>query len=71
MAGTWGGANKWYAAVANDNTLITLDTLTGARTVIGKFGVTIYGLAYDYTSATLYGVAYDGISVSSLYKITR
>ncbi len=68
-AGTWGRGNKWYGVVYADNTLITIDTLTGARTVIGNVGLDIMGLTYDYTSNKLFGTGYSG-STSSLYSIS-
>lgn len=61
--GAWAN-NHWYAAVYSDNNFIEIDTLTGARTVIGPLGFGIYGLAYDQTSDTLFGT--DG---TSLYRI--
>jgi len=67
--GTWGGMNKWYGAVYSDNTLVTLDTVSGARTVIGQIGVGISGISYDYTTSKLYGISWDG-SASSLYAIS-
>jgi hypothetical protein len=69
-AGTWGLGNKWYGAVYGDNTLITLDTVTGARTVIGNIGIGLSGIAFDYTSNTLYGVDWNTTnSNSSLFAI--
>ncbi len=69
---TWGGLNKWYGAVGTDNKLITIDTITGARTIIGNLGVGILGLAYDYKTFTLYGISYNSsTSNSSLYKINE
>ncbi|MFA4852601.1 MAG: choice-of-anchor J domain-containing protein, partial [Bacteroidales bacterium] len=68
-AGTWGGVNKWYGVVYNDNTLVTLDTVTGVRTVIGPVGAAISGISYDYTTSKLYSVSWDG-SASSLYSIS-
>ena len=67
--GTWGLGNKWYGTVYTDNTLITMDTVTGARTVIGKLGVEIDALAYDYSTHKLFGEGYDGNS-TSLYSIS-
>jgi len=68
-AAAWGPMNKWYGVVSDDNDLVTIDTLTGARTVIGNIGVPIYGLAFDQTTNTLYGVSYDGAN-SALYTIS-
>mgnify|MGYP000851693774 CR=1 FL=1 len=67
-AGTWGYGNKWFGAVYGDNTLISIDTLTGARTVIGNIGKGISGMAYDFSTNTLFGVDWDG-AASNLYKI--
>ncbi len=68
-AGTWGGLNKWYGVEYSSNNLITLDTVTGARTVIGNVGHSISGMSYDYSTNKLYGVSWDG-SASSLYSIS-
>lgn len=69
-AGTWGLGNKWYGAVYSDNTLITLDTVSGARTVLGNSGVAFSGLAFDYTTNTLFGVDWNGADTSSnLYRV--
>ncbi|HPS26490.1 MAG TPA: T9SS type A sorting domain-containing protein [Bacteroidales bacterium] len=67
-AGTWGPMNKWYGAVSTDLDLVTLDTLTGARTVVGNIGLNLAGLTYDQTASKLYAVSYDGTN-SSLYII--
>ena len=67
--GTWGGMNKWYGAVYGTNTLITLDTVTGARTTLGNIGLMMTGLAFDYTSNKLFGVSSNG-TTSSLYSIS-
>ena len=61
--------NKWYGTVYSDSTFITIDTVTGARTVIGNMGVDMNGLAYDYTTHIFFGVSWDGSS-SSLYTIS-
>ena len=58
-----GGAwinNQWYAALYDTNMLITIDTATGSRTIIGNIGKTLNAMAYDYTSSVLYGLSYDG-----------
>ena len=67
-SGTWGPLNKWYGVVYDDNDLISIDTLTGSRTVIGNIGVNINGLTFDPVANTLYGVSFDGAN-SVLYKI--
>lgn len=68
-AATWGYGNQWLGAVYGDNTLVSIDTLTGARTVLGAIGYSIAGLAYDYSSDKLYGVEWDGTN-SNLYSIS-
>ena len=70
LGGTWGAGNKWYGAVGTEMNLVTFDTLTGVRTIIGGMGHNMYGLAYDYTAHKLYGVSYDGVLYSSLYSIS-
>jgi hypothetical protein len=67
-AGTWGALNKWYGVVSTDNTLVTIDTTTGGRTILGNTGVPIAGITYDWTTNTMYGVSWDGVN-TSLYKI--
>ena len=69
-SGTWGLGNKWFGTVSTDNTLITFDTITGIRTVIGNMGVDMSGITYDYTTHKLYGVSSDG-TTSSLYSISQ
>ena len=68
--GTWGLGNKWYGTVTTDNTLITIDTVTGTRTVIGKLGVEIDAIAYDYSTHKLLGEGYNGSSTSLYYIST-
>lgn len=68
-AGTWGASNKWYCVLENDS-LITIDTLTGARHTIGNTGQQLEGLTYDFTTGSLYGTGNDG-TYSSLYKINK
>jgi hypothetical protein len=67
--GAWGLGNKWYGTVYSDKTFITIDTVTGARTVIGNMGVDMNGLAFDYTTHKFFGVSWNGTS-SSLYTIS-
>ena len=69
FGGTWGGGNKWYGNVYGDNNLVTIDTVTGTRTILGPTQSGITGLSYDYKTETLFGMAYDGNEYSSLYKI--
>ncbi|HPI31341.1 MAG TPA: T9SS type A sorting domain-containing protein [Bacteroidales bacterium] len=68
-AGAWGPLNKWYGAVSTEFNLVTIDTLTGDRTVVGNIGLNLSGLAYDQTTSTLYGVSYDGSTNTNLYTI--
>ncbi|HOY33387.1 MAG TPA: choice-of-anchor J domain-containing protein [Bacteroidales bacterium] len=68
QSGTWGPLNKWYGAVYDDNVLVSVDTLTGARTVIGNIGVSLEGLTYDPVTANLFGVSFDGAG-SNLFRI--
>jgi len=58
--GTWAN-DKWYGVVYTDNTLITIDTTTGARTVIGSLGKEFSGISYDITTSTMYGVSLTGL----------
>jgi len=67
--GSWGPGNKWYGTVSTDNTLITIDTTTGARTVIGNMGVDMNGLTFDNTTNKFFGVSWNGTS-SSLYSVS-
>lgn len=66
FAGTWGPGNKWYGAVYYDpaaftgGDLVTIDTQTGARTIIGNMGTnSIHGMSYDFSTNTMYGVTYE------------
>ena len=67
--GAWGLGNKWYGTVYTDKTLVTIDTTTGTRTVIGNMGVDMNGLTYDNTTNKFFGVSWNGSS-SSLYSIS-
>ncbi|HBG69878.1 MAG: hypothetical protein A2W93_14795 [Bacteroidetes bacterium GWF2_43_63] len=58
--GAWAN-NKWYGIVYTDNTLITLDTATGARTEIGPLGTGLNGISYNPLTATMYGVSSTGL----------
>lgn len=68
--GTWGFDKKWFGAVSTDNTLITIDPITGERFLIGISGMPFSGISFDYTSNTLFGVSWDGLA-SSLYSINK
>ncbi|HPI21363.1 MAG TPA: hypothetical protein PKY56_13440, partial [Candidatus Kapabacteria bacterium] len=65
FAGAWANG-VWYAGVGTD--LITFNTTTGARTIIGSMGRTMNGMAYDITTNTMFGVANEG-GVGNLYSI--
>jgi len=68
--GTWAN-DTWYGTVYNTVApydLITLDPLTGARTVIGDMGVNINGLSFNPANGTMYGVGYSSPN-SQLYSI--
>jgi hypothetical protein len=67
MGGTWAN-NIWYGVVNADNTLISIDTITGARTVVGITGKAFFGIAYNYFNSTLFGIEWDG-AASNLYTI--
>jgi hypothetical protein len=69
-SGTWANG-KWYGTVYNTATpynFITIDPVTGARTVIGDMGFNMNGLSYNVADATMYGVGTSG-SDSQLYTI--
>ncbi len=71
-AATWGPGNKWYGIAGVQ--LITLDTVTGNRTVIGNAtpnnpaDESWTGMSFDYSTNTLYGITYNG-SAAVLYSI--
>jgi len=67
-AATWGTMNKWYGVTYGDNDLITIDTLTGTKNIIGNLGIPFEGMTFDPTTSTLYGVSNDG-TYSNLYMI--
>ena len=64
---TWADG-QWIGSVYGDNLLVTIDTSTGARTVLASLGVEITGLAYDWTSTTLFaiGVGNPGYGLYSI-----
>jgi len=66
--GTWGYDKKWFGTVTVENTLITIDPLTGNRVLTGSLGIPFSGISFDYTSNTMFGVSWDGFA-SSLYSI--
>jgi hypothetical protein len=70
--GTWANG-KWYGTVYNTVApyeLITVNTVTGARTVVGDMGVNMNGLSYNTLTGIMYGVGYNSVSAASeLYTI--
>ena len=69
--GSWSPDNIWYGSVYADGTLISIDTITGARNVIGSATEGMLGLTYDYTNAAIYSINFDGSTYSYLYKIDK
>lgn len=73
-AATWGPMKKWYGIAGTQ--LITIDTITGARTVIGNAtpnnpaDESWTGISFDFSTNTLYGVTYNG-SAAVLYTINH
>ncbi|MCD4680461.1 MAG: choice-of-anchor J domain-containing protein [Bacteroidales bacterium] len=73
-AATWGPGNKWYGIAGVQ--LVTLDTITGNRTVIGNANPSDpaneswTGISFDYSTNTLYGITYNG-SAAVLYSINH
>ncbi len=69
--GTWCDDNKWYGSVY-DSTLVTINILTGQRTVIGKMKLNMNDITFDNKTKTLWGISYNtSTKNSSLYKIDR
>jgi len=70
-SGTWID-NQWYGSEYISNKLVTIDMLTGKRTLIHNMDFAFMGLAFDFTTMTLFGVAYNANSgESSLHSIDR
>jgi hypothetical protein len=68
--GTWINGN-WYGTTFGDlgSSLVTVNTLTGVRTIIGSMGgLNFMDIAYDPTTGNTYGVYYNDIS-TLLYTI--
>jgi len=63
MNGSWYGVEFYSGSSATDR-LWQIDCVTGAMTLIGHTGATLYGLAYDSNSDLLYGA-----SSTHLYSI--
>jgi len=59
------GTNTLYASSGsggtNPRSLFTVDTGTGAATLVGATGQTIYEIAFNRTSGALYGNSYDDL----------
>lgn len=49
--------------------LATVDTATGAVTVVGPTGQDMRALTWDATTSTLYGTSYDGVTGTNLLEI--
>lgn len=62
----------WYGATYNatsGSSLVTLDKVTGNRTIIGTMGgKSVTGLAYDWTSNVMYALTYEG-TTTKLYTV--
>lgn len=52
--GTW--ANGTWYGLTDDPYLVTINPVTGARTVIGSTGVNLYGLSFNSTNGIMYGL---------------
>ncbi|HRY32518.1 MAG TPA: GEVED domain-containing protein [Bacteroidales bacterium] len=51
----------WYGATYNATagaSLVKIDTATGGRTTLGLIGLSITGMAYDWTTNVMYALAY-------------
>ncbi len=72
--GTWADGS-WYGTVYDTIApygFITLNTTTGARTVVGTMGASMNGLSYNPADHTMYGVGYNSATTSSeLYTINK
>ena len=67
---TWAGG-KWFGVVNNASApfeFVTVNTVTGIRTVIGPATVNMSALSYNITNNTMYGIAVSGAN-SNLYSI--
>ncbi|MEM7659039.1 MAG: S8 family serine peptidase [Bacteroidota bacterium] len=58
-AGAWAN-DTWYAADYYADSLLSVDTLTGARTYIGALGAHFDGMTWDPTTNTMYGIDFNG-----------
>jgi hypothetical protein len=70
--GTW-AMNTWYGTVYNTVApfdFVTINPLTGSRTVIGDMGLAMSGLSYNTASGIMYAVAYNSTTTSTdLYTL--
>lgn len=64
-AGTWADG-QWYISVYGANGLYTVDTSSGALTLVGSMSTYMNGIAYDEVNDIMYGV-----NSYSLYQIDR
>ena len=55
---TWANG-QWYGTVYGTNDLVTIDTSTGQRTILGNLGIEITGLAYDWTTSTMFAMGVE------------
>jgi hypothetical protein len=60
-----------YAASWDTNSLYTLDTGTGAATLVGSLGMPgqVMDLSWDYQNGTMYAIASEGPNGSLLYAV--
>jgi hypothetical protein len=72
IAGSTWANGVWYGSVYNTVTpydFITIDPVTGARTVIGDLGVNLNGMSFNPANGIMYGVGFDNVSNSKLYTV--
>jgi len=70
--GTWAD-DTWYGTVTKSSApfhFISIDPVTGSRTIIGDMGVDMTGLSYNSVNGLMYSVGYDGTGHSQLYTIS-
>ncbi len=74
-SGTWGTGNRWFGLLYEPiKHLITFDTITGARSVIGLANPSTTdenwsGMSYDYSTNTMYAISWSTAKGSTLYTI--
>ncbi|HPI21419.1 MAG TPA: hypothetical protein PKY56_13730, partial [Candidatus Kapabacteria bacterium] len=66
-SGTW-AEGQWYGVTPWAQDFLTINTVTGERTIIGNLGVQIHGISYDVQSGTMYAVSFND-GVSQLYTV--